>query len=261
METKETEKRSFTDKWSEIIATHGHTAIPNILLLTITDLSLTNPELLTLFAILIFKWDDRNPYPSVGEISKIINRDPRTVRRHMVSMENKGLINRLPRFNDSNEYDISPLIKRLNALAEIVPPRQKRQYQKDKDDKGEMSILPSKEDLLKLDSINTNNVTNVTSSINKTYGNPEINDLLTYWELVTNLPIKTNIKANRKSASILLNMYGKDGLIQLIDGAGLALGEKFAPIIGDFCQLKDKTNQLIVWGRKKGANINIEDIS
>lgn len=93
------------------------------------------------------------------------------------------------------------------------------------------------------------------------YGKPEINELFTFWSGEVGYDIESKVAANRRAASNLLKKFGPDKLQSLIRGVALAHGDQYAPGIADFCDLQSKTNQLIVWGKKKHIVSGIEEIS
>lgn len=94
-----------------------------------------------------------------------------------------------------------------------------------------------------------------------TYGKPEINELFDYWAQSCQYNIETRVANNRRAASNLFKKYGKDKMHQLIDGVALTHSDKYAPSIGDFCELQQKLPALIVWGRKKHGSSAVEVIS
>jgi hypothetical protein len=244
---------SFADKWSPAIASHGHTSMPNLLINNLDLLNITSAELATLAAILTFKWDSRDPYPSINTLALLVCRTDRTVRRHLESLESKKLIKRVARPNQPSEYDISALIGKLNMLAKNVLPGQKRPLTADGNVHEERSDLTAKEDTVNEDT-NKNSILAPNSSVMR---GQEVSDVIAYWVHKTDLPIDTNITANQKAAAALLVRFGGDKVKQLIDGSAEALTDKYAPTIGDLCQLNSKANQLIAWGRKRQGGVRI----
>lgn len=83
-----------------------------------------------------------------------------------------------------------------------------------------------------------------------TYGNPEINEMFTYWQETTGLPITAKQQANRRACNNLLKKHGLDNLKRLVDGVAQSQNDQYAPRIADFAQLQSKTNELLVWGKK-----------
>lgn len=145
-------------KWSAVIAKCGYTAIPNMLLICSKELGITPPEFMTLAAILSFKWDERRPTPSVGTICKLTNSTTRTARKHIASLEKKGLLKRVERNYQTNEYDFSPLVQKLDKLAQMnLPDCQSVPEGTVTNDQGLRSEVPAKEDTYKQDEVNKNN--------------------------------------------------------------------------------------------------------
>lgn len=82
----------------------------------------------------------------------------------------------------------------------------------------------------------------------------DIDAMFERWESVVGFPINGKKAGNRRACSNLLKAHGPENLERLMAGVALALNDKFAPRISDFCSLESKQNDLIVWGRKKGVN-------
>ena len=89
-----------------------------------------------------------------------------------------------------------------------------------------------------------------------TYGNQDINDLLSYWQSVTGLPIQSKVKLQRQACSSLIKQWQVAGVQRLIDGVALSYSDQYAPRISDFADLRNKQNDLLVWGRKKELKTN-----
>jgi len=107
----------FSNKWSTEIEDAGFTMVPNLLIKHQSDLDITDPEIVVLVAILSFKWTDAMPYPSAGKLGEYTGKSTNSVRDKLRSLEAKGLITRVPRAGTSNEYDFTPLEKRLVTYA------------------------------------------------------------------------------------------------------------------------------------------------
>lgn len=117
----------FVEKWSPLIATKGYTPMPNLLIAHQKELGITNGEMVILLDLLLYKWDNKHPFPSVATLAKSNGMALETIRRHIRSMEKKDLIKRLFRKANSNEYNLGLLIKRLEGFAQVdAPPTQKR---------------------------------------------------------------------------------------------------------------------------------------
>ncbi len=144
-------------KWSPDIAKCGHTSLPNILLIGYKQLGMTPPEFLTLTAILSYKWDERKPHPSIKTICTLTASTPRTARKHIASLEKKGLLQRVGRSYQTNEYDFSPLTDKLDKLAkDNLPHGQDIPEGTVSNDREPLSGVTAKEDTYKEDSLNKN---------------------------------------------------------------------------------------------------------
>ena len=155
-ETIETKnKYSFEKKWSSSIAKHGYTEVPNLILQYQPELKMTTPELRTLIAILSFKWDSKNPWPSNSSIGKRANTTSSTVRKHVSKLEEKGLLRRIGRRGFTNKYDVSPLKEKLEELAKLPTPVEQDSLDSPAViEQGDEAILTPKEDTVKEEYIN-----------------------------------------------------------------------------------------------------------
>lgn len=114
----ENARTDFASKWTDNVANCGFTSIPNILLTERTKLNLTPSEILIVIALESFRWEaDRRVFPRIVTISEMTGYAPRSVKRLLKSLEDKQLIKRLPRYHQSNVYDQSGIISKLNELA------------------------------------------------------------------------------------------------------------------------------------------------
>lgn len=117
--TKQSNKHpdyNFVEKWSEVLLKPGYTQVPNVLFTYQSKLKITAGEMVVLLHCLAFKWSVSNPYPSVNTISKRAGMSTVTIRRHFRNLENKGLILRIRRYRETNEYDFSPLRIKLEEF-------------------------------------------------------------------------------------------------------------------------------------------------
>jgi predicted transcriptional regulator len=116
--------KSGKDRWPPSVMKRGYTAVPTILLWGQGKLGLTPEELNVLLQLISHWWiKSENPHPSKATIARRMNKDPRTIQRHLTSLEGKKIIRRQERRKvhkgqDSNGYDLRGLIKKLE---EIVP--------------------------------------------------------------------------------------------------------------------------------------------
>lgn len=108
---------SFNDKWPEQITKFGHTQVPNLLRWGKKILKVTDSEFLVLEELISHKWGENKPYPGVKRIGARIGQSTNTVRRNLRNLEKKNLIKRVPRVGQTNEYDLSPLVNKLQEVS------------------------------------------------------------------------------------------------------------------------------------------------
>lgn len=109
---------SLKAKWGPVIGTQSYTQIPNLLIKHRADLGITPVEWSILTSLLATKWTRANPYPSVASLGRQTGRATISARRQLRSLSKKGLIRRIYRHNKSSEYDLTPLINRLESYAQ-----------------------------------------------------------------------------------------------------------------------------------------------
>lgn len=115
-------RTKMADLWSSQIIETGYTIVPSILLWGQGRLELTNDQLVVLIQLISHRWTASDPHPSKERIANRVGRDPRTVQRHLSKLEEKGFLTRIKRTKhhkgqDSNGYDLTGLIGKLNELA------------------------------------------------------------------------------------------------------------------------------------------------
>lgn len=111
----------FTTKWSPAIKKKGYVQVPNLLIMHLADLDVRPTELMFLLTILVHRRTRKNPYPSLNTISNYGGKARGTMQGAARSLEKKGLIRRISRGgNKTNEYDITPLINRLESYAQPI---------------------------------------------------------------------------------------------------------------------------------------------
>jgi len=139
---------NFVEKWSEVLLKPGYTQVPNVLFSFQSELNITTGEMVVLLHCLAFKWSVSNPYPSVNTISKRSGMSTVTVRRHFRNLEKRGLILRIRRYRETNEYDFAPLRIKLEEIYSTQPNNvQKRIMELSKTKDINYSNLNTKEDL------------------------------------------------------------------------------------------------------------------
>lgn len=110
-------------RWPDAVMARGYAKIPSILLWGQARMGLEPDELNVLLQIISHWWvKGQNPHPSKASIARRMGKDPRTVQRHLTSLEDKGFIARETRFKvhkgqDSNGYDLRGLVRKLKEIA------------------------------------------------------------------------------------------------------------------------------------------------
>lgn len=110
----------FANKWSYQLQTDGFTPIPNTLIKNQAKLKITDAELVVIVSLASFKWDRQMPYPSVATLCSFTGKTSGAVRNNLRNLEKKGFIKRVYRENQTNKYDLSPLIKVLNSYTQPI---------------------------------------------------------------------------------------------------------------------------------------------
>lgn len=113
---KKSSNYDFASKWSISVERYGYTSIPNLLIINQRKLLITNGEMVVLINILKYMWSDKNPYPAVSSIAGHSGMASKTIRKHIRSLENKGLVRRIFRKSNTNEYSLEPLRRKLELL-------------------------------------------------------------------------------------------------------------------------------------------------
>ncbi|MBE0472052.1 MAG: helix-turn-helix domain-containing protein [Methyloprofundus sp.] len=107
-------------KWGSIIKV-GWTGIPNVLLKEQGRLGLKALELNVLINLIRFWWIAENiPFPSPEKISAEMGVSERTVYRAIASLEKNGFITRIQEEDKPTKYDLTNLIKKLEAIKEEI---------------------------------------------------------------------------------------------------------------------------------------------
>lgn len=110
-------------RWTAPLIDAGYTALPNAILLRQQALGLDSIDLNIIMQIASYWWSrDKLPFPSKERIAKAIGIDKSTVRKRLAGLEKGNLIRRIHRpgkygGNDSNAYDLDPLIKAATPYA------------------------------------------------------------------------------------------------------------------------------------------------
>lgn len=104
------------DKWGPA-ALRGYQAVPHDLFRFQSQLDLSNGELVTLLNVLDFWWEAKKaPFPGAGALAKRMNTDPRTVQRHLKSLQDMGYAVRERGNDEKRRFNLSGLTRRLSKL-------------------------------------------------------------------------------------------------------------------------------------------------
>jgi ribosomal protein L37E len=112
-------------RFGKVIADYGIAAVPLLLFRLQGALGLSPQETWFIACVLSYKWDERDPYPSLSEISKLSGVPPSTLREYKSSLVKKGLLRikerHLPDGRSlSHAYDFTPLFRRIEKLIETI---------------------------------------------------------------------------------------------------------------------------------------------
>ena len=146
---------SFADKWTPAIASKGFCGVPNCLLFCQANIGLTGEELAVLLGILVYRFGLEHPFPAVETIARNTGKAHQTIRTNIRSMDNKGLLKRVQRSGKSSEYDVAPLMHKLEHHV-CINPIQKQTGVYSNFDRPPYSFSSTKEDYPKRRINNTN---------------------------------------------------------------------------------------------------------
>ncbi len=108
------------EKWG-LAAELGFTQFPDLLLKAQRTLGISPTEFNVLMNVVSFWWAAEDlPFPSANGVANRIGMQPRTVRNALKGLEAKGLLIRSAikgRGAGRHEFDLSPLVERLNDIA------------------------------------------------------------------------------------------------------------------------------------------------
>jgi len=125
-EEKTVKNKNSETKWGKEVMSHGFCIVPSLLLRAQQRLGLNPTQLAVLLQLADFWWDEaRKPYPSKAALSERLGLSPRQVQRYIAELEKAGLLSRIERTAPhkgklTNEYDLSGLVQKLQALAPEV---------------------------------------------------------------------------------------------------------------------------------------------
>ena len=117
-------------RWGDALNA-GFVVLPVVLLRHQKDLRLSDGELVVLLNVVASWWySGKLPFPSTQTIATRMGVTPRTVQRHLISLEKKGLLKHLPRSHVPEtdvlvvRYDPSGLVELLKTFGAQFAPRQ-----------------------------------------------------------------------------------------------------------------------------------------
>ena len=118
-----TDLRTNEKKWTKPLMEAGWTAMPSVIIENQRQLGL-EPLDLNIVVYLASKWwtAEGKPYPSKSTMAKAMNVHPRTIQKHIASLEAAGYIRREERRTDTgsrtNIYHLDGLIKAARPFAD-----------------------------------------------------------------------------------------------------------------------------------------------
>lgn len=119
---KKKNTRASADRWGEKVMELGFCILPSLVFRAQRRLGLNPTQLAVLLQIADFWWDAaRKPFPKKNDLAERLNLSERQVQRHIAELEKAGYVRRIERFAKhrgkiSNEYDLSGLVQKLQAL-------------------------------------------------------------------------------------------------------------------------------------------------
>lgn len=120
--SKRKASRGSADKWGRQVMELGFCIVPSLLFRAQRRLGLSPTQLAVLLQLADFWWDAaRKPYPKKTDLADRLNLSDRQVQRHIADLEAAGFVRRIERRAShrgkiSNEYDLSGLVEKLQAL-------------------------------------------------------------------------------------------------------------------------------------------------
>jgi DNA-binding MarR family transcriptional regulator len=100
-------------RWTPALIADGFTPIPAAFLAHYAELGISSHEAMLIIHLMSFKWDEKRPFPRFARIAERMKISETATRGHARSLEKKGLLRRIKRPGRSNEFDLTPLFRRL----------------------------------------------------------------------------------------------------------------------------------------------------
>ena len=117
-----TDLRTNEKKWSKPLMDAGWTALPSVIIENQRQLDLSSLDL-NIIVYLASKWwtAEGKPFPSKNTMAQAMNVHPRTIQKHIASLEAAGYVRREERRSDTgsktNIYHLDGLIKAATPFA------------------------------------------------------------------------------------------------------------------------------------------------
>jgi hypothetical protein len=111
--------KSVSKRWTPALVKDGWTPVSDFFLQNYHRLRppLTTSEAMLVIQLLLFKWDERHPYPAFKTLAKHMGMSPTAVRNHARSLETgKRYLRRIMRTAKPNKFDLAPLFAALEKL-------------------------------------------------------------------------------------------------------------------------------------------------
>jgi DNA replication protein len=115
-EPKRTARWEISKRWTPDLVEDGYTGISGTFLEHYASLGITSSEAMLIIHLISYKWDQKHPYPRFALIASRMGMTETAVRGHARRLEKKGLLHRIKRPGTSNEFDLSPLFKKLEQI-------------------------------------------------------------------------------------------------------------------------------------------------
>jgi hypothetical protein len=111
-------KRDVASRWTPKLAQAGWTPISTVFLHNYTKLQppITSSEAMLICQLMTHKWDKDRPYPGFKLIAERMGITHTAARNHARHLEQKNYVKRIKRVGTTNEFDLSPLFRALEAL-------------------------------------------------------------------------------------------------------------------------------------------------
>lgn len=120
---KQERDRSVQGRWGELLTSAGFAPVPSYFLRLYHKLQvcsgkrarpMNSTEAMIIIHLSDFKWDERDPWPSVGTIAERLGISVRSTREAMSTLEKAGLLTRkLSNRGETNRYNFKGLIVKL----------------------------------------------------------------------------------------------------------------------------------------------------